>query len=178
MALMRWQFLGMAGLFLSFIQHCSPFRDVFHINFRSFVNLNFFCIALCGRITLLNPNRIPKFIRLRHSTCLWMITNIPTLDPPLFVLQFELLAITMHFSQTPFLLSFPLFSLLDISPLSILSVSQSIPTIITHQLTSILLLLEKLHPCLNSFPWIMSFIYKRPFQQEAARLLCMGGRSF
>src|ERR1700685_2762208 len=40
MALMRWWFLGLAGLFLSFIQHRSLFRDVFYVNSRSLVNLN------------------------------------------------------------------------------------------------------------------------------------------
>src|ERR1700729_3636203 len=30
----------MAGLFLSFIQYCSLFRDMFYINFHSLVNLN------------------------------------------------------------------------------------------------------------------------------------------
>src|ERR1700683_13766 len=37
---MRWWFLGVAGLFLSFIQHRSLFRDVFYINSRSLVNLD------------------------------------------------------------------------------------------------------------------------------------------
>src|ERR1700689_550696 len=37
---MRWWFLGVAGLFLSFIQHRSLFRDVFYVNSRSLVNLD------------------------------------------------------------------------------------------------------------------------------------------
>src|ERR1700735_1942449 len=37
---MRWWFLGVAGLFLSFIQHRSLFRDMFYINSRSLVNLD------------------------------------------------------------------------------------------------------------------------------------------
>src|ERR1700729_1358635 len=37
---MRWWFLGIAGLFLSFIQHRSLFQDVFYINSHSLVNLD------------------------------------------------------------------------------------------------------------------------------------------
>src|ERR1700729_2909195 len=37
---MRWWFLGVAWLFLSFIQHRSLFQDVFYINSHSLVNLD------------------------------------------------------------------------------------------------------------------------------------------
>src|ERR1700733_11101533 len=48
----------MAGLFLSFIQYCSLFRDMFYINFHSLVNLNLspYCLMWQNYTSESKPN--------------------------------------------------------------------------------------------------------------------------
>src|SRR6202167_6286510 len=120
---MRWWFLGVAGLFLSFIQHRSLFGHVIYVNSRSLVNLDLspHCLLWQNYTSESEPNsKIHPFetFRLSMNDHEYSDFESAIIRPSIRAAHYR-----DTLSQTLILPSFPSLLLLDVSLLSIFSIS-------------------------------------------------------